>query len=62
MAQQDFNAGPRGAAFYAPNSFEARSAEYESKWERDFDLQETANDYLRQLVDKTSQTVIYGIN
>jgi hypothetical protein len=62
MAQQDFHRGPQYAGITLAGSHEARLDASRTEWEKSFDLQETANDYLRQLVDKASQTVIYGIN
>jgi hypothetical protein len=62
MAQQDFQRGPQYAGITLAGSHEARLDAARTEWEKSFDLQETANDYLRQLVDKASQTIIYGIN
>jgi hypothetical protein len=62
MAQSDFQRGPQYAGITLAGSHEARLDAARTEWEKSFDLQETANDYLRQLVEKSSQTVIYGIN
>lgn len=62
MAQSDFHRGPQFAGITLAGSHEARLDTARTQWEKSFDLQETANDYLRQLVDKTSATIIYGIN
>jgi hypothetical protein len=62
MALADFNAGPRYAGIALAGSHEARMDAAREEWEKSFDLQETANDYLRQILDKTEATVIYGIN
>jgi hypothetical protein len=62
MAEADYKTGPRYAGLTLAGSHEARMDAARDQWEESFDLQETANDYLRQILEKTSATVIYGIN